>query len=488
MTRHWKNKILTIIAGVILTVSGCGDTVSAPSETVKEQENSSASESATPEDSAGEEVTDEIKDDEVEEITLTNMTLDDEWSPEDDENVRYLEHIDDYIDVNGEIKTLFDEAEKNGTVTDWQDTVIRSIYAGDARIYQIYSSDSYNVFFSTVTRRLIVKNKDEDFVYIDEPVISNHEEKPIFYEYDLDGDGEGELLIMPHILHGTGYFEDLLFIVDGWSAYKFDYTQYMDAFINRISYKMAENTVTPYLDGMAVGEPYDISEVLKTNDKSEIAVYMEKSVCIVPYDGRIMVSTQPYFDYRTMNEAHEKYWYIVKYLGDGKVKEEDLVCRQSEVMYRKIITDALRDNQMYYIWDNPFFPEPLVLISDKGYYDMDWQSEHLSPKSDVFALEDNKLVLFGTVECMRASYHLSLGARGLLTADNHSKTVYVPDFENRKIVISEAVEDNVLNALGVHDGFVRLLDGQLQNISEEEYITLSRKYSYESNPIIFEDK
>ena len=62
MIKHWRNMILTVIAGVMLSVSGCGNMVSAPSETVKEQENVSASESiTTPEETAGEDVTDEIK-------------------------------------------------------------------------------------------------------------------------------------------------------------------------------------------------------------------------------------------------------------------------------------------------------------------------------------------------------------------------------------------------------------------------------------------
>ncbi len=74
---------------------------------------------------------------------------------------------------------------------------------------------------------------------------------------------------------------------------------------------------------------------------------------------------------------------------------------------------------MYYIWDNPFFLEPLILISDKGYNDMDWRSERSSPKCEVFALEDDRLVSFGLIECLSTSYQVSLGPKGLYTADNH---------------------------------------------------------------------
>lgn len=128
---------------------------------------------------------------------------------------------------------------------------------GDSIFGTIGETGGYTIYgiFDDEGQAMLVEHPDGSYVWIEAPFVSVHDEQPRFSIIEGE-EGEEYLAIMTYVLHGTGYSEDTLIIVDGDYAYHLLAGEYLPAMCENFTVTGQGDKWSLEIDGKTAGE-YD---------------------------------------------------------------------------------------------------------------------------------------------------------------------------------------------------------------------------------------
>ncbi|SEK71200.1 hypothetical protein SAMN04487770_102303 [Butyrivibrio sp. ob235] len=373
---------------------------------------------------------------------------------------------------------LLDEAEKKGIV-DFapEDT---SGYEGKGEVYYkvVAQTPSFTLFFVGETCRMLLKTEDSSYVYIDVPAVSLRGIFPECTEYDLDSDGDPELVIKPQILHGTGYYEEFVLIADidkksKCTVYFLNPEDYLSEVAEHVEAKESNGNVSLYVDGIKEGTEVASSDL---RDDFEPGLYLENIIYFRVYDGIIWIGINPMFDAASLNSPDVMVWYPVTYEGDGDYTGGEIVCRPFGYDVYQKVTESFTEDDMYTIWDNPIFQKPLLLTADKkDSIDKSKTYEIQVSACKVSMMKNGKFTELGTIESADKN-PVSMSPDGIVAKGKHFLYVYEATPDCRELVIKDGVEDNTISNFSNHKGYIRIRNGKAENITKNEYEAIYKTY------------
>ncbi len=388
-----------------------------------------------------------------------------------------------------ETKKLLEDAEKRGLEESF--ARFASEQEHDSTYYQqIAQTPSFKLFYVGPDNKMILKPEDSDYIFIDAPAYSVHEEAPTCIEYDLDEDGENELLITLHVLHGTGYNEDASFIADTdsknqWNVYWIDPKFYMPAIADHVEAKVSGDKATLYVDGKKEGEPVEI----KTDETAgyNCGLYLENFISIDIYDGKLWIASKPVFDPGFVYGPEILVWHCFIYEGEGKFTPDKVTATPNGFNYYYDTIDSFTKKELFCIWQNPNFELPLILTADEADIIGDKSKTYSLQVSscNVSVLKNGKLELIGSIKGASAKYPLSYSPDGPFLANEHSMYIFKPDLVKKALVIKDGLEDNTMSNFSNHKGYIRIRDNKAENISKAEYEVLFKRFE-DTIPILFD--
>ena len=127
----------------------------------------------------------------------------------------------------------------------------------------------------------------------------------------------------------------------------------------------------------------------------------------------------------------------------------------------------------YYVWDSPKFEIPLLLITDYCVTGEDAEIFGLGAAYDckVYFADPNKelmMVEIGDMEADSTSYPLAGSDDGLFAANDHYVYQFIPDYNADKLVLWYGFEDDIVNILKEHTGFLKIKDGEVEDVENVE--------------------
>ena len=373
---------------------------------------------------------------------------------------------------------LLDEAEKKGIVDFAPEDTDGYEGKGDVYYKVVAKTPSYTLFFVGETCRMLLKTEDANYVSIDVPAVSIRGIFPECTEYDLDSDGEPELVIKPHILHGTGYFEEFVLIADldkksKCTVYFLNPEKYMADIAEHVEAKESSGNVSLYVDGKKEGTEVASSDL---SDDFNPGLYLENVIYFRIYDGTIWIGVNPMFDAASMTSPDVMVWYPVTYEGDGDYTGGEIVCRPFGYDLYQRITESFTEDDLYTTWDNPIFEKPLLLTAEKRdsldkskTYDIEVSA------CKVYIMKNGKLSEIGTIESTDKN-PVAMSPDGIVAKGNHFLYVYEATPNCRELVIKDGVEDNTINNFSNHKGYIRIRNGKTEPITKNEYEAIYKTY------------
>lgn len=312
---------------------------------------------------------------------------------------------------------------------------------------------------------MYVKTTDDQYVEILVPPVSNYEILPDVSMGDYDDDGEYELTIIPHVLHGTGYYEDSFIIIDQsengtWFAYHLNKNIYLDYFDNAVETSYKNKKLSIKLHRKEIGKPITVEE--------ESDYYLNSLTEISMTGDTVLVSTVPLAYPKSLGYAigelsDYKIWLSIEYEGCGVFDTYDSMYQlYAKKLYEKQI-EELPAGKFYGFVEGPCVDSPLMLVSDSVIeqvtsFDEDSVfSGHAPCFCDVYAMVNNKYKKIGTLEGGTNVYAVSYNENAIIVRDHHSVRTYV--VENNKLVLDTGIQDDVAcvfdekyEGYGIYDG------------------------------------
>jgi hypothetical protein len=387
-------------------------------------------------------------------------------------------------------KSLLDQAEKKGI--DESFVRFKADAETDGTYYQqIAETKSFKLFYVGPDNKMILKTESGDYLFLDSAAYSVHEVGPMCTEYDLDEDGENELAMNMHLLHGTGYSEDLMYIADtdnkgDWHVYIVNPMVYMPEIAKHAEAKVSGDEATLYVDGKKEGDAVKL-ENYKTDveDYLKDRLYLESFVEIDIYDGKLWVGSRPVFNQMYCYGPEMVVWQSFSYEGAGKMTPEDVVTRISAYhLYHE--SDLFSPGDLYYDWVNPNFVQPLIITADKkdiiGDKEKSYNVKTMSCKVSV--LKNGKLETIGEINGGSDKYPITISPDGIWVADEHSMYLYEPDPSLKKLIIKDGAEDNTISKFSSHKGFIRIRNDKAENITKNEFEAVYGRYA-DTTPLLF---
>ena len=388
-------------------------------------------------------------------------------------------------------KSLLDQAEKKGI----DESFVR--FKADAEnegtyYQQIAETRRFKLFYVGPDNKMILKSENGDYLFVDSAAYSVHEIGPVCTEYDLDEDGENELVMSMHLLHGTGYSEDLMYIADTdekneLHVYIVNPMVYMPEIAKHTEAKVSGTKATLYVDGVKQGDAVEL-ENYKTDvdDFTKDRLYLESFVNIEIYDGRLWVGSRPMFNQLFCYGPEMKVWQSFRYEGEGKITPENVVTRiEAYSLYHE--KGLFSPDDIYYDWENPNFEEPLVITARKDDVigeDKEKNFNRRVTSCTVLRLKNGKLETIGELKSGSDKYPITISPDGIFVADEHSMYLYEPDPSLNKLVIKDGAEDNTISRFSSHKGFIRIRDDKAENITKNEFEAVYSKYA-DTTPLLF---
>ncbi len=339
--------------------------------------------------------------------------------------------------------------------------------------FSIFGDHNYNDFY--------VHTPDNKFVKILVSPMSMHMEKPDHYQADYDGDGKDELIIQPKVLHGTGYMEDTLIMVDtdksgSWYAYHFNAKLYEDYFNKVASTTVSNKKATLKYRNKALGDPVPV----KTSDAK---FRFDSLVGIYPIQKEIYVYTNPFVPTEgNMDGIGEfsqyRIWLNVKYKGAGQFTVTDSFSQLNPDKYYEKAVEKLKEGLFYGYIEGPAVETPILVTTEHVVEEItSWDPDSLY---DGHASLDCKFYLLNGTSSLRmvekwtttsAYMPLAFTAKGVLYSNRFSNTVY--DVNGSKFVpiagIDRGTDDKLV--------YTKSTDGKTYTkCTESEYGKLLDEY------------
>ncbi len=389
-------------------------------------------------------------------------------------------------------KSMLDEAERKGV--DENFVRFKADEERNGTYYeQIAQTKSFKLFYIGPDNKMILKTENGDYLNVDSPAYPVHEVAPICTEYDLDEDGENELSMSMHLLHGTGYSEDLMYIADTddkgeWHVYVVNPQIYMPEIAKHAEAKVSGGEATLYVDGKKAGDPVKLeSYEADVEDYMKDRLYFESFVDIDIYDGMIWVGSRPVFNQMYCYGPEMTVWQSFAYDGAGKMTPKDVVTRPASYYYFHEVLEGLTPDSLYYHWDNPNFEEPLLITAEKNDIlreDADKNYNRNVTACKISKLKNGKLEVIGELKGTSDKYPITISPDGIYLADEHSMYLYEPDPYLKKLVIKDGVEDNTVSKFSSHKGYIRIRNDKAETISKSEFEAIYGAYA-DTEPISF---
>lgn len=126
-------------------------------------------------------------------------------------------------------------------------------------IYLIEQKENFTLYGKGDLERMLLQYGGA-YTEIHYPYISNYGIAPMIFEQDYDGDGQQELAIRLHVLHGTGVSIDTLLMADREEeelfVYRYPEEEFFGTINSHLTYERREGEqsgLQAYLDGVPVG-------------------------------------------------------------------------------------------------------------------------------------------------------------------------------------------------------------------------------------------
>jgi len=350
-------------------------------------------------------------------------------------------------------------------------------------IYSVEKDESYKLFAVHDGSAMYVKTPDDQYVEILVPPVSNHEQLPDVSTGDYDGDGEYELAIIPHVLHGTGYYEDSFIMVDKsendtWFAYHLSKELYIDYFNKHITTSYKNKKLSMKLDGVEVGKSVTVAE--------ESDYYFNSLTNISMNGDTVLVSTVPLV-YSTkighgIGEFSDyKIWLSIEYKGCGEFNIYDSMYQlYAKKLYQKQIENISSD-KFYGFLEGPSFETPIMLVSNSVYEQMSAVDEDLVNYGrahltcEVYLMVNNKCKKIGELDPGTSLYTIKYIGKDIIVHERHGvKTYYV---EGDKLVFNNGIQDNVVATFDEKYEGYGFYDGKkFKKLSETAYYKYCREF------------
>lgn len=349
------------------------------------------------------------------------------------------------------LKKKFDSASLELYVPEDNEEYMAKCVKGDnSEVYSIMYQGYTDAFVALVDytpTNFYVKTPDNKYVEVLIPPVSVHMEWPDFYEYDFDGDNEDELMIQPKILHGTGYYEDTVIMIDKneddiWYAYHLATSLYGDYY--------EENLATVYRNGKLNLEfmEEETDEAIKVD--SEDYIFIANSlVKIYPVEDEILVCSSPYavidgdIDSGMGYFSDYNIWLTLEYDGEGEFEiVDEMLQKSAEVLYEKEI-DKLKKGSYYGFIEGPVVEEPLLLVATQVCEEITADDPDMvycgaAAEAEAYMMKNNKLVKIGDLICSSAYMPLRYNLDGIVVENRFGAEVFV--LENGKFVNTFAID------------------------------------------------
>lgn len=390
------------------------------------------------------------------------------WQFSPDKNLlKKLENVKEYV-YDDDFSLYYD---KNNTKLSEKE-FNESLYIIDTKGFH-FEDEVFTVYGTHDGSRMYVKTTDDQYVEILVPPVSNHEEFPDLTMADYDGDDEYELSIIPHVLHGTGYYEDTAIIIDKsengtWFAYHLPVDFYRDYFNEHIEASCKNKKLSMKLNGEDVGTPVKV-------DDNDYDYYFNSLTEIQSIGSSIYVSTVPLayskkVGYGIGDLSDYKIWLTVEYHGNGEFAISDSMYQlYARKLYEKEI-DKVPSDKFYSFIEGPCVESPLMAIST--YVNESWVFENPVYKGtagscEVYVMKNNKLTKIGEIEGDGEDY-LYYDESNIIVYAAHSITTY--SVENNKIVLDQGIQDDVICAYDKKYEGYGIFDGKkFKKISKKMY-------------------
>ena len=389
-------------------------------------------------------------------------------------------------------KKLLDQAEKVGLEDPFQPFNAK-VAEGEAYYKVAAQTPNFTIFYigGIESTSMIMKIGDSEYLEVGVPAISYTGDEPEYMEYDIDNDGELELIYEPsRLFHGTGYYEEFILIVDTdknskWTVYTLNPQKYMPEIAKQVEGKFINGKATLLVNGKEEGIAVPESEIPEGMNPG---LYLENVVNIDIYDGIIWVGSEPMFDAASMSGPDVIVYYPITYEGEGKYSGDKVICRPGYYdVYRDTI-DSFGENDLYYIWRNPKLDMPLMLTADlKDSLDKELKYNIKVPSCKATVLENNKLKELETLEGDKSKQPICISPDGLVEKGEHYIYVYGPDDTGKGLIIKDGAEDNTVSNFSKHKGYIRIRNGKAENINKNEYEAILKTYEG-ATPLSFNSK
>ncbi|MCR5106978.1 MAG: hypothetical protein K6B28_02340 [Lachnospiraceae bacterium] len=125
----------------------------------------------------------------------------------------------------------------------------------------------------------------------------------------------------------------------------------------------------------------------------------------------------------------------------------------------------------YYVWDSPKFEIPLLLITDYCVIGEDAELFGHGSAYDckVYFADPNKgmkVIEIGNMKALSTAYPLAGSDDGLFAASDHNVFQYIPDYKEGKLILWYGFEDNVINTVMEHTGYLKITDGNMEDVEK----------------------
>ena len=168
---------------------------------------------------------------------------------------------------------------------------------------------------------------------------------------------------------------------------------------------------------------------------------------------------------------------LQEYSPKTEVKEEDVHDESEEVVAvtaddKQAVLEKYEEQKAdygkyYYIWESSKYEIPLLLITDYCVTDTEetkiFGIGSAYECSVYFADPDNDFEMkkMGKLEALSSSYPLAYSEDGLFVANNHFVYQFIPDYKNCSLTLWCGFEDNVVNIVGDHEGWIEVVDSEV---------------------------
>lgn len=347
----------------------------------------------------------------------------------------------------------------------------------DKDVFKLYSVRNDNYMY--------VVTPDGQYVEILVNAVSTHMEWPTCSMADYDNDGEYEMAIIPHILHGTGYYEESLIIVDRsendtWFAYHLPVDLYSDYFVENVEARVKNKKLELIFNGESVGTPVKV-------DHDDYNFNTSSKVDIFPCGDSILVNTNPYYYDENMGSAlgefyDTKLWLSISYNGAGEFEVLDGMSQpRAESLFEKEIS-KLGDDKFYGFIEGPAVETPLMIVSDSvieqitSYDEDSVMAGHAPCFCDVYMMKGGKMTKIGEIEGSTNVYAIAYNEDAIVVREHHSVSAY--KVENGKLVFVEGYQDDVVCAFDEkYEGFGRFDGKKFKKMSEKQYYKQRFEYA-----------